>query len=269
MATMVSVPVLKPPARRIRDTWLRVALGFLALRPSIPELDRKQIREIERRLGYCFRDPTQLAQALKHRSWVYSHDGEGIDSNERLEYLGDAVLDVVVADFLYQRYVDLREGDLTQMKSVAVSRTVLARRARSIDLGRHVLLSPEEREAGGADQDSILSDTFEALIGSIYIDGGLEPARRFIEAVVLHDIDELGRREDFINFKSKLLEHVQGIGAGHPKYLVQDEQGPDHEKIFSVAVSVTGETLGSGQGRSKKEAQQMAARDALQKLGQI
>jgi len=269
MATMVSVPVVRPPARRFGDRWLRVALGLLALRPSIPELDRKQIREIERRLGYRFRDPAQLAQALKHRSWVYSHDGEGIDSNERLEYLGDAVLDVVVADFLYQRHEDLREGDLTQMKSVAVSRAVLARRARSIDLGRHVLLSPEEREAGGADQDSILSDAFEAVIGSIYLDGGLEPARRFIEAVVLHDIDELGRREDFINFKSKLLEHVQGIGAGHPKYLVQEEQGPDHEKIFSVAVSVTGETLGSGQGRSKKEAQQMAARDALQKLGQI
>ena len=139
---------------------------------------------------------------------------------------------------------------------------MLARRARTIDLGRHILLSPEEREAGGADQDSILSDAFEAVIGAIYIDGGLEPARRFIEAEVLHDIDELGRREDFINFKSKLLEHVQGLGAGHPKYLVQDEQGPDHEKVFSVDVSVTGETLGSGPGTSRKVARQTAARAA-------
>lgn len=269
MATLVTVPAEKAPVRRYADGWLRAALALLALRPSIPELNRKQIREIEARLSYRFRDPSHLAQALKHRSWVYSNDGVGIDSNERLEYLGDAVLDVVVAEFLYRHYQDLREGDLTQMKSVAVSRPVLARRARTIELGRHVLLSPEERDAGGNDQDSILSDTFEALIGAMYIDGGLEPARRFIEAVVLHDIDELGRREDFINFKSKLLEHVQGLGSGHPRYLVQDEQGPDHEKIFSVNVSVTGETLGSGQGRSKKEAQQMAARDALQKLGQI
>jgi ribonuclease-3 len=249
--------------------WWRSALGRLNLRPSIPELDRRQLRDIERRLDYRFRLPSHLAQALKHRSWVYANDAGGIDSNERLEYLGDAVLDLIVADFLYQAYPDLREGDLTQMKSVAVSRAVLARRARTIDLGSHLLLSPEERDAGGDDQDSILSDAFEAVIGAIYIDGGIEPARRFIARVVLHDIEELGRREDFINFKSRLLEHVQGLGAGHPKYHVQDEQGPDHDKVFSVDVTVTGETLGSGQGRSKKEAQQMAARDALQKLGQI
>lgn len=260
-------PVVSKPARSYG--WLRRALGYLSLRPSIPELTRKQIRVVERRLQYRFRDPVHLAQALKHRSWVYAHDGEGIDSNERLEYLGDAVLDVIVAEFLYRRHEDLREGDLTQMKSVAVSRAVLARRARTIDLGRHILLSHEEREAGGGNQDSILSDAFEAVIGAIYIDGGLEPSRRFVESVVLHDIEELGRREDFINFKSRLLEHVQGLGAGHPRYLVQDEQGPDHEKIFSIDVSVTGETFGSGQGKSKKEAQQMAARDALQKLGQI
>ncbi len=268
MTPTLSVPVVQTPAHR-SGGWFRAALRLLSLRPSIPELNRKQIRAVERRLHYRFRDPVHLAQALKHRSWVYANDGDGIDSNERLEYLGDAVLDVIVADFLYHRHPDLREGDLTQMKSVAVSRAVLARRARTIDLGRHVLLSSEERDAGGDDQDSILSDAFEAVIGAIYIDGGFVPVRRFIESVVLHDIDELGRREDFINFKSKLLEHVQGQGAGHPKYLVQDEQGPDHEKVFSIDVSVTGETLGSGQGCSKKEAQQMAARDALQKLGQI
>ncbi len=227
------------------------------------------IRDLERHLQYRFRDVSLLVQSLKHRSYVYSNQGHGVDSNERLEYLGDAVLDVVVAEFLFRLYVDRREGDLTQIKSLAVSRTVLARRARSIDLGRFILLSPEERNAGGDDQDSILSDAFEALIGAIHLDGGLPAARSLIERVALHDIDELHRREDFINFKSKLLEHVQSLGSGHPKYQVQDETGPDHEKVFSVEVSVTGETLGSGQGRSKKEAQQMAARDALQKLGQI
>jgi ribonuclease-3 len=249
--------------------WIRAALGRLALRPSVPGLSRRQFRDLEGQLGYRFRDPLVLVHALKHRSYVYAHQGDGVDSNERLEYLGDAVLDLVVAAFLFHRYADRREGDLTQMKSLAVSRAVLARRARTIDLGRHILLSPEERAAGGDDQDSILSDAFEAVIGAMYLDGGLSPARRFIETVILHDIDELGRREDFINFKSKLLEHVQGMGDGHPRYQVQDEQGPDHEKVFSVDVSVTGQTIGSGQGRSKKEAQQMAARDALQKLGQI
>ena len=249
--------------------WIRATFGRFVPRATIPELSRRQVRGLERRLGHRFADVQLLVLALKHRSYVYAHDGEGVDSNERLEYLGDAVLDLVVAEFLFHRYQDRREGDLTQMKSLAVSRAVLARRARSIDLGRHILLSTEERAAGGADQDSILSDTFEAVIGAVYVDGGLTPARRFVETVILHDIDELGRREDFINFKSRLLEHVQGLGEGHPRYQVQDEQGPDHQKVFSVDVTVTGETLGSGQGRSKKEAQQMAARDALQKLGQI
>ena len=248
--------------------WFRAALRRLAPTP-LDGMGRAQLRELQHRLGYRFRDPSQLIQALKHRSYVYANHGDGVDANERLEYLGDAVLDLAVAAFLFDRYRERREGDLTQMKSLAVSRTVLAARARAIDLGRHVLLSPEERAAGGADQDSILSDAFEAIIGAMYLDGGLGPAQRFVEAVVLHDIDELGRREDFINFKSKLLEHVQGLGEGHPRYQVQDEEGPDHEKIFSVEVSVTGERLGSGRGRSKKEAQQMAARDALQKLGQI
>ncbi len=233
------------------------------------ELPRSGIRALEGRLGYRFRDPRRLAHALRHRSFVYANQGEGVDANERLEYLGDAVLDLVVADYLFRRYEDRREGDLTQMKSLVVSRAVLARRARLIDLGRHILLSPEERAAGGADQDSILSDAFEAVIGALYLDGGLRPARGFVETVVLHDIESLVLREDSVNFKSKLLEHVQGLGEGHPRYQVQDERGPDHEKVFSVDVSVTGQTIGRGHGRSKKEAQQMAARDALQSLGQI
>lgn len=249
--------------------WLRGAVERLLPRSTQTDLSRVLIRDFERRIQYRFRDVELLMQSLKHRSYVYSRQGHGVDSNERLEYLGDAVLDLVVAEFLYRRYVDQREGDLTQIKSLAVSRTVLARRARTIDLGRYILLSPEERNAGGDEQDSILSDAFEALIGAIHLDGGIEAARTFIERIALHDIDELHRLEDFINFKSKLLEHVQSLGSGHPKYLVQDETGPDHAKVFSVEVSITGQTMGAGQGRSKKEAQQMAARDALQRLGQI
>ena len=249
--------------------WIRAALARLGPRPSAAELPRPRLRALERELGYRFRDPRLLAHALKHRSFVYARQGAGIDSNERLEFLGDAVLDLVVAEHLYHRYRDRREGDLTQMKSLAVSRALLARRARAMDLGGHILLSPEERAAGGADQDSILSDAFEAVIGALYLDGGLRPARRFVETAVLHDMEGLADAEDFVNFKSKLLEHVQGRGEGHPRYQVQGERGPDHDKVFSVDVSVTGQTIGRGQGRSKKEAQQMAARDALQSLGEI
>ena len=233
------------------------------------ELEAGALRELEGRIGYRFRDSGLLVNALKHRSYVYAHQGHGIESNERLEFLGDAVLDLLVADFLFRRFQDKREGDLTQMKSLVVSRTVLARKARDIDLDRFILLSPEERGAGGGRQPSILCDAFEALIGAIYLDGGLEFSRSFVERKVLDDFDELIQRDDYVNFKSKLLEHTQSLGSGHPRYLVHSEDGPDHCKMFSVEVCVTGESIGRGSGRSKKEAQQMAARDALQRLGAL
>ena len=129
--------------------------------------------------------------------------------------------------------------------------------------------SPEERAAGGGRRPSILCDAFEALIGAVYLDGGLEVARAFVARHVLTDFDELIGREDYVNFKSKLLEHTQSLGNGHPRYLVHAEDGPEHRKVFSVEVCVTGESIGRGQGYSKKEAQQMAARDALQRLGAL
>ena len=244
----------------------RLLIG-LRCHPAIPdELSPETLRELEKAIDYRFRDPSLLVTALKHRSYVYALRGHGIESNERLEYLGDAVLDLVVADFLFRKFKDKREGDLTQMKSLIVNRTVLAKKARNIELGRYVLLSPEEYNAGGAKQPSILCDAFEALIGVIYLDGGIEAGRNFVEHFVLNDFDDLIRRDDYINFKSKLLEHTQGTGCGHPKYMVHAEEGPDHRKVFSVEVSVNTEKLGWGKGRSKKEAQQMAAKDALQRL---
>jgi ribonuclease III len=239
-------------------------------RPRVDdELPRSQLRSLERRLGYRFKDPQVLVHALKHRSYVYARQERGLDSNERLEYLGDAVLDLLVAEFLFRTYVSKREGELTEMKSQLVSRAVLAKRALDMDLGAFILLSPEEHRAGGGQQPSILSDAFEAVLGAIYLDGGLEAGRRFVENTVLVGFREVIDSEDFTNFKSKLLEHTQSLGHGHPKYLLQAEEGPDHCKLFSVEVVVTGEKVGDGQGRSKKEAQQMAAKAALQRLGAI
>ena len=249
--------------------WITAFIRRFFRPAAAGEPGAEELRKLEGRIDYCFRNPELLVNALKHRSYVYAHQGHGIESNERLEYLGDAVLDLLVADFLFQRFDDKREGDLTQMKSLVVSRTVLARKARAIELDRFILLSPEERSAGGGRQPSILCDAFEALIGAVYLDGGLEATRSLVVRRVLEDFDELIERDDYVNFKSKLLEYTQSLGSGHPRYLVHAEEGPDHNKIFSVEVCVIGESMGRGRGRSKKEAQQMAAKDALQRLGAL
>ena len=249
--------------------WMAALVSRFRRRAAPAELIGETREVLEVRMGYRFRNPELLIQALKHRSYVYSRQQHGIASNERLEYLGDAVLDLVVAEFLFHRFPEKREGDLTEMKSLAVSRAVLSRKARDLDLGRFVLLSADERHAGGGRQPSILSDAFEAVIGAIYLDGGLEASRRFVTQAVLDDFREMLAREDSVNFKSKLLEHTQSLGCGHPRYQVHAEEGPDHCKVFSVEVQVTGQAMGHGSGHSKKEAQQMAAKDALERLGAL
>ena len=222
---------------------------------------------LEKLLGYHFKNKDLLVKALKHRSYVYAEEGsDRIESNERLEFLGDAVLELLVTDYLFRRFEDKGEGDLTQMKSQLVSRNALARQADRLGVGTFVLLSEDEREANGGQRPSILCDALESLIGAIYLDGGLEAARSFVQRVVLTDFDRIVQQDANFNFKSKLLEYSQGMGNGHPRYLVHSEKGPDHDKIFSVEVCITGQCMGRGQGRSKKEAQQMAAKDALESL---
>lgn len=249
--------------------WFASLLARFRTAATPGEPSGQLLGNLEARIGYRFQNPSLLVNALKHRSYVYALQESGIESNERLEFLGDAVLDLLVAEYLFRDFGDKREGDLTQMKSLVVSRQILAKKAEQIDLGTYVLLSAEERGAGGGQQPSILCDAFEALLGALYLDGGLGVCRRFVEAHVLDDFHDLIRRDDYVNFKSKLLEHTQSQGNGHPRYLVHAEEGPDHDKVFSVEVSITGERIGRGQGRSKKEAQQMAAKDALQRLGAL
>ena len=225
-------------------------------------------RALENRLGYYFKDKNLLVKALKHRSYVYAEEGsDRIESNERLEFLGDAVLELLVTEYLFRRFANKGEGELTQMKSQLVSRKALARQADHLGMGAFVLLSEDEREANGGQRPSILCDTLESLIGAIYLDGGLEAARSIVRRAVLADFYHIVQQDANCNFKSKLLEYSQSKGNGHPRYLVHAEEGPDHDKIFSVEVCITGQRMGWGQGRSKKEAQQMAAKDALESLG--
>jgi ribonuclease-3 len=217
------------------------------------------------RLSYRFNNPSLLEQALTHRSYLpkASHT---MESNERLEFLGDSVLGLVVTEALYQRLPRESEGSLTRMKSHIVSRERLAEEAGRLGLGRYLILGAGEDQSGGRKRNSILSDAYEAMLGAIYMDGGLDAARGFVSRGILKDI---GRSRDYRqqeNFKSWLLEHVQADGGKAPVYRVTAETGPDHYKEFTVDVVVRSAVMGTGKGASKKKAEQAAAREALEKL---
>lgn len=186
-----------------------------------------------------------------------------------MEFLGDAVLNMVVADHLYRKFEGEREGALTKMKSTMVSKRVLARMAREIGLGKYIMLGESEEASGGRERTSILGDAYEALVGAIYLDGGMRPVRKFLSRYLLHDMDGLLSDEELKNYKSALLELTQREGWGHPVYELRGEEGPDHRKLFTVEVKVKGQVYGVGQGRSKKRAEQMAAREALKRLEEV
>ena len=252
---------------RLNGLWRKFRGVFWPPRKIDPNLGK--LENLERIIGYRFSDRALLSQALKHRSYVYASDGDGIESNERLEFLGDAVLDLVVTEYLYRSFRMKREGELTQVKSLIVSKPVLAEKGREMGLGRYMLLSREEEQSGGRDRTSIIGDAFEAVLGAIYLDGGFDASRDFVARSLLCDIEKISANGDYLNFKSVLLEYVQSEGRGHPRYFVHSEEGPDHEKVFTVEVAIGGEILGQGKGRSKKEAQQMAAKEALRGLGAV
>ncbi|MDZ7289776.1 MAG: ribonuclease III [candidate division KSB1 bacterium] len=217
-------------------------------------------------IRYRFRNRDLLLQALKHRSYLPQVNERRVNSNERLELLGDAVLGLLVTEALYRRYPSKEEGDITAMKSLLVSRKILARFARQLNLGRYVLMSEAEERSGGRTRPSIISDTFEAVIGAIYLDGGIAPARTFVESIVLKEMDDILNEEQHKNFKSLLLEYSQSRNLGVPFYAIRSEEGPDHDKIFTVEVRIQNRIVGVGVGNSKKRAEQNAAQNALEKL---
>jgi ribonuclease III len=218
----------------------------------------------EQHIGIQFINRALLQRALTHRSYLGGEEAHGPDSNERLEFLGDAVLELIVIESLYQRYPKAREGDLTKKKSLLVSRSVLADCAEVLDLGRFILLSDAERGSGGGERSSILADAFEAVLGAIYIDQGLPVAQRFVTRWLLGQAEAILHDDEKQNFKSILQESIQARLRIHPRYRIFSEEGPDHEKRFTVNVLVRGEVLGTGRGHNKKEAEQQAAREALE-----
>ncbi len=234
---------------------------------EVPKELREQLKDLEQKIGYKFRHPELLLKALKHRSYLDITGETRASSNERLEFLGDSVLNLLASEYFYKTQSDDNEGSLTTTKSTIVSGSVLADQARKINLGYYLLLSENEARSGGRDRDSILEDTFEALIGAIYRDGGLKPARNFVARFLFSETDTILSEKSHRNFKSILQEYAQSRGGEPPEYVVLEESGPDHDKRFLVEVRLGVEVLGTGKGRTKKEAEQMAAEASLSEMG--
>jgi ribonuclease-3 len=226
------------------------------------------LRALEAKLGYQFRDPVLLANALRHRSHIHVTGQDREQSNERLEFLGDAVLGLVVNEELYRRFPDRSEGDLTKMKSLLVCGARLSEVAAEFDLGVHVRMSRSEAATGGRQRSSILADTTEALFGAVYLDGGLGAARQVIQRLMLSGTERVLAKRSLRNYKSRLQELIQAEHKSPPRYKVLSVEGPDHDRLFRVAVSYGGRVLGEGEGRNKKAAEQNAARQALAALEQ-
>jgi ribonuclease-3 len=225
----------------------------------------KVLKDFENRGRFRFKNLAILEEALTHRSFSSKMAGGNIPSNQRLEFLGDAVLGLLVSEDLYEGDPSWMEGDLTKRKSILVSKGMLAERARALRIGRYLQFSEEELEAGGNERDSALADALEALIGALYVDGGLEAARQFLRQQLLVRVRSVDVTDEHPNYKSELQEETQAKYRIHPRYRVTKTEGPDHDKIFTVEVAIAKKVVGVGSGRSKKEAEQNAAREALAK----
>ncbi len=208
--------------------------------------------------------PALLEQAHRHRSALAANDTyKRLDSNERLEFLGDAVLELATTNFLYQTFPQELEGTLTSYRSALVKTTTLAQVARKLEIGDAIIMSKGEDESGGRDNDGLLADTFEALVGALYLDAGFAAVVKFLEKHLFVEFDTILKEGTYKDAKSELQEMVQADNLAAPTYRVVEEQGPDHNKEFTVAVRIGGKATATGVGKSKQQAQQDAAEKAL------
>ena len=222
----------------------------------------KNIDEFENIIEYKFKNKEYILEALTHSS--YSNENKEYDFNERLEFLGDSVLSIVVSEYLFKKESSLPEGELTKLRANIVCEESLSEAANEINLGIYMLLGKGEEATGGRYRMSILADAFEAVIAAIYLDGGLEPARVFILKYMEEIICDSRKGKIFRDYKTHLQEVLQGKGESNIWYRLVDEKGPDHNKRFIMEVGINERVLGVGEGKSKKEAEQIAAKKALQ-----
>lgn len=228
-------------------------------------MSNTDIGQLETEIGYAFKDKNLILKALTHSSYANEKKMEKYNHNERLEFLGDAVLEVCTSDFLFKEYLDKPEGDLTRLRASIVCEPTLAECARAIHLPDFLILGKGEKTTGGRYRDSIVSDAFEAVIGAIYLDGGIEEAKKFIIRFVLNDIEN---KHLFYDSKTILQETVQKLYKKKVEYKLISEEGPDHDKKFNVQVLLEDTILGEGIGRTKRKAEQQAAYQAILKIRQ-
>lgn len=224
------------------------------------------IKELESVIGYTFADKRKLLLALTHSSYSNEKKGEGLSSNERLEFLGDAVLNIVTSTYIYRNFPNLPEGEMTKTRASIVCEGSLMKCATKISLGKFLLLGKGEENTGGRTRTSILSDAFEALIGAIYLDAGLAEAGSFISRAMKELLGDSNSSEVFVDYKTRFQEIMQKSSDRKIVYQILDEKGPDHDKSFIVQLSVGSRVFGTGKGKSKKEAEQNAAKEALNKM---
>ncbi len=234
---------------------------------NIEGWDRK-LDELQSRIEYRFKNTILLKNALTHDSYYKKEERVNAELSpfERMEFLGDSVLGLVIAQELFVLFPQKQEGNLSKLKSKIVSEKFLTMRSNELDLGEYLLLSSEEARSGGRQKPSIISDSMESLICAIYLDGGMTVARKFIKKFILNKFENYVNREELINYKSILQEYTQGKFQKPPIYQVVSEKGPDHQKEFLVEVFINGTSFGRGTGANKKGAQQQAAKVACAKL---
>jgi ribonuclease-3 len=224
---------------------------------------------LKERLGIDWNDQELLVQAVTHGSYTYENRQAGREDNQRLEFLGDAVLELAISDFFYRKYRHFSEGELTKLRAAVVCEPSLARVARGLGIGSCLLMGRGEERSGGRDRPSILADSFEALLGAVYLDQGVERASKFAVEQLLPVVEDVldGRADR--DYKTELQEMVQQQSSEQVQYIILKEEGPDHDKLFTAGVVFRNRVVGRGRGRSKKEAEQRAAREALANSGQF
>ncbi len=228
--------------------------------------EKKRIKQFEKIIGYSFRKPALLKRALTHKSFAHEAKLSRDEQNERLEFLGDAVLELAVSQLLMERYPQFSEGDLSKMRASIVNEKQLATLARKFRLGEFLYLGKGEEQTSGREKPSLLADGYEAILGAIYLDRGFDKAAKVICRYYSELLDHTPAAEFYRDYKTELQERSQGLYHAVPRYRLIAEKGPDHDKIFEVEILIQNESFGRGTGRNKKDAEQMAACEALSKI---